>query len=757
MTTARALRGPFDYRLPEELREGAVDVGSMLVVPFGRREVLGVVVGLAEHQRGRRRRSCSRRCARSSWACRPRWSRWPNGSPRSTARRSPARSAWCCRRARRAASEWAQTPRGRAPRASARWARAARRRRCRTPNSAVLALLHGPCASAADTRGCCTASPARARPRSTCAPPRRPSRRTAARSCSFPRSRSTPQIVGRFIERFGETVAVMHSQLRPGERYAEWRRLREGDARICVGPRSAVFAPIERLGLIVVDEEHDASYKHEGDPRYDARDVAAERARRSGAVLLLGSATPRAGERPARRLARRSPGASTGARCRAWRSSTCATTDRRPANRPASEDRAGARARCAASGQGDRAAQPPRLVELPLLPLLRARVGLPGMRCRARPASRRRLRGLPSLRPSRAGAAALRGLLLDVRRASRRGHRAPCSTNSRPCSTATAAFPIFRLDADVVSAGAGHAQPPRRRTGEGAAAPLRGGRLWRADRHADGRQGARLPGRRAWRGARRRRDAALPGLPCRGADVRADRPARRPRRARRGGARAGPDDRAGRAGHRTCRASRQQWLFGGRAAATRGAQLSAVLAADQGGLLGRARPPRRAPRRLPCAPASPRTCARVRPARPRPLRCSGPPRCFACVVASARCLVIKAERRRAAVRRDRRGGARRLQRPRAPRRELQRRRRSAVAPSTRFSDAAPGMLRAMPNVGNRGVRRMRTTGRIRVIVVLLSLAFGLVLAGADSADAVVAKIGGHGYGVTPINEATDRT
>jgi primosomal protein N' (replication factor Y) (superfamily II helicase) len=103
----------------------------------------------------------------------------------------------------------------------------------------------------------------------------------------------TPQIVGRFIERFGDTVAVLHSRLRPGERYAEWRRLREGEARVCVGPRSAVFAPIDDLGLIVVDEEHDASYKHEGDPRYDARDVAAERAARCQALLLLGSATPR--------------------------------------------------------------------------------------------------------------------------------------------------------------------------------------------------------------------------------------------------------------------------------------------------------------------------------------------------------------------------------------------------------------------------------------------------------------------------------
>ena len=103
----------------------------------------------------------------------------------------------------------------------------------------------------------------------------------------------TPQTVARFVDRFGDTVAVLHSGLSAGERHDEWLRLRRGEARICVGPRSAVFAPIADLGLIVVDEEHDGAYKHEGDPRYDARAVAAHRAEAAGAVLLSGSATPR--------------------------------------------------------------------------------------------------------------------------------------------------------------------------------------------------------------------------------------------------------------------------------------------------------------------------------------------------------------------------------------------------------------------------------------------------------------------------------
>ncbi len=103
----------------------------------------------------------------------------------------------------------------------------------------------------------------------------------------------TPQVLWRFQARFGDVVAVLHSALGLGERHDEWRRLRSGEARVCVGPRSAVFAPVGELGLIIVDEEHESSYKHEGDPRYDARTVAQRRAWQSNAVLLFGSATPR--------------------------------------------------------------------------------------------------------------------------------------------------------------------------------------------------------------------------------------------------------------------------------------------------------------------------------------------------------------------------------------------------------------------------------------------------------------------------------
>jgi primosomal protein N' (replication factor Y) len=102
----------------------------------------------------------------------------------------------------------------------------------------------------------------------------------------------TPQTVDRFRAVFGDLVAVLHSGLSDGERYDAWRALQRGEKRIAVGARSAVFAPIADLGAIVVDEEHESSYKQSEAPRYHARDVAARRARAAGARLVLGSATP---------------------------------------------------------------------------------------------------------------------------------------------------------------------------------------------------------------------------------------------------------------------------------------------------------------------------------------------------------------------------------------------------------------------------------------------------------------------------------
>lgn len=102
----------------------------------------------------------------------------------------------------------------------------------------------------------------------------------------------TPQTVGRFREAFGDSVAVLHSGLSAGERCDAWRRLRSGEKRIAIGARSAVFAPVQRLGAIVVDEEHDGGYKQSETPCYQARDVALVRAARASALCVLGSATP---------------------------------------------------------------------------------------------------------------------------------------------------------------------------------------------------------------------------------------------------------------------------------------------------------------------------------------------------------------------------------------------------------------------------------------------------------------------------------
>jgi primosomal protein N' (replication factor Y) len=321
LTTTRALRGPFDYRLPEELRDGSVDVGSMLVVPFGRREILGVVVGLAQDSEIAAERLLAPRRALDL------------GVPAELVALAEWVAAEYCSTFARALR--LVLPPGATRRLSGRKRRPAPPRAPHLPVGArqptpppltdeqqiVLYALgealavSSPAADraagtrlAAGTELAAGASVAGARLAGTrllhgvtgagkteiylraAALALRQGRSTIV---LVPEIALTPQIVGRFVERFGDTVAVLHSQLGGRERYEQWRRLRAGEARVCVGPRSAVFAPVRDLGLIVIDEEHEASYKHEGDPRYDARDVAARRAAQAGALLLLGSATPR--------------------------------------------------------------------------------------------------------------------------------------------------------------------------------------------------------------------------------------------------------------------------------------------------------------------------------------------------------------------------------------------------------------------------------------------------------------------------------
>jgi primosomal protein N' (replication factor Y) len=357
LTTARAVRGPFDYLLPPALAD--VPVGTLLAVPFGRREVLGVVVERAET---------------SELA--------PERLAQPRARVEPAIPADLVALARWLADEYCSTPAralglvlapgaGQAtrPRVQARQAlvaeltpagRAAldgtparlteRQRSVLTRlaaegplTAAASGMEHGglkrlaardlilldareqrrrPVMRAVGARGG-GAPPLTAEQQAALVPilaalgERRAERfllhgvtgsgktevylQAAAATLAagrgvlvlVPEIALAPQTVGRFQARFGDTVAVLHSQLGVGERYDEWTALARGVARVCVGPRSAVFAPLAELGLVILDEEHESAYKHEGDPRYDARRVAAWRAHEAGAVLLSGSATPR--------------------------------------------------------------------------------------------------------------------------------------------------------------------------------------------------------------------------------------------------------------------------------------------------------------------------------------------------------------------------------------------------------------------------------------------------------------------------------
>jgi primosomal protein N' (replication factor Y) len=363
LLTTRSVSGPFDYRLPE--RMGDVEVGSVLVVPFGRRKVVGVVVGLADRSElpagrlaeplealeagvppelvelgrwvgedycstparglglvlppgvgtgaearrvrplveleveataegltavdGGERLGLRQRAVLRALAAGPKSARHlasTAGSDRATLRRLEGRGLVATReveRRRRHHSAGVGAVRDgvelTADQRAALGSVVAALPKSGRDGEGSSFLLHGVTGSG-KTEVYLEAA-------------REALDRGKGAIVLVPEIALTPQTMDRFRRRFGDSVALLHSRMPAGARYDEWRRLRSGEARICVGPRSAVFAPVADPGLIVVDEEHDSSYKQESDPRYDAREVARRRAADSGAVLLCGTATPR--------------------------------------------------------------------------------------------------------------------------------------------------------------------------------------------------------------------------------------------------------------------------------------------------------------------------------------------------------------------------------------------------------------------------------------------------------------------------------
>jgi primosomal protein N' (replication factor Y) (superfamily II helicase) len=357
LTTARALRGPFDYRLPRSMDD--VGVGSVLRVPFGRQRLLGVVVAMAESselpperlaepiealeagvpaelvrlglwvgreycstpsrglslvlppgtgaggQRVRARFELRARATASGVESLTAGTRLGArqravlellgdgelssaeiaaacGADRATLRRLESRGLIESRRAplgRRPAHRAVGEDPGALVHTAEQRAAIARIEAALDGEAQRELLLHGVTGSGKTEVYLAAAEAALDRGRTAIV--------------LVPEIALTPQAVGRFRARLGERIAVLHSGLGDGERYDEWRRLRSGEARVCVGPRSAAFAPVGDLGLVVIDEEHDPSYKQEGDPCYDARTVARRRAADAGAVLVAGTATPR--------------------------------------------------------------------------------------------------------------------------------------------------------------------------------------------------------------------------------------------------------------------------------------------------------------------------------------------------------------------------------------------------------------------------------------------------------------------------------
>ena len=234
MTTARALRGPFDYRLPPELSGGKIQVGSMLVVPFGRREVLGVVVGLAEQSEVAEEKLLAPLRALDEG---------PPALPGDLVALAEWIAAEYCSTISRALG--LVLPPGAAKRLSGRKRRAVARRvhlsvGARSPEPPTLTVEQGEVLESL-TAALLAREPARRLLHGVTGSGKTEIYLRAAATALeqgrgaivlVPEIALTPQIVGRFSERFGDTVAVLHSQLRPAERYEEWRRLRTGEARV---------------------------------------------------------------------------------------------------------------------------------------------------------------------------------------------------------------------------------------------------------------------------------------------------------------------------------------------------------------------------------------------------------------------------------------------------------------------------------------------------------------------------------------------
>jgi primosomal protein N' (replication factor Y) (superfamily II helicase) len=288
LTTARALRGPFDYRLPAAMAD--VEVGRVVRVPFGRRRLLGVVVELAESSELPPERLAEPLEALETGvpAELVRLGLWVAREYCSTPSRGlrlvlPPNPGVRKRRSRpRVEHEGVGGAGAEAPPLLDEQRRAVDRIVAALDAEAGASpglLLHGVTGSGKTEVYLAAVEAAIARGRGAIV--------------LVPEIGLAPQAVARFRARLGDRFAVLHSALSPGERYDEWRRLRGGEASVCVGPRSAIFAPVRDLGLIVIDEEHDPSYKQEGDPSYDARAVARRRAQECGATLVAGTATPR--------------------------------------------------------------------------------------------------------------------------------------------------------------------------------------------------------------------------------------------------------------------------------------------------------------------------------------------------------------------------------------------------------------------------------------------------------------------------------